>query len=114
MTKLVRSLLIFAVVLITASLLIACIGSGGYSIRVVNGTSHPVCGLYTRESHSYSRRSKNHLGRNRLLPEKEFSISVKEGNYDVEAEICDNETSGYGKTDITVKEGLHPIWIIGQ
>ena len=94
----------------------ACIDSNSYSIRVVNGTSDTICELRTRGAHSYSRLSRNYLGKDqRLRPGEEFVISgLKEGWYDVEAEICNSTEPGYGKGSVEVGPNLHPTWIIGH
>ena len=94
----------------------ACAGSARYSIRVMNGTSDTICELHTRGAHSYSRLSRNYLGKNqRLQPGEEFVISgLKEGWYDIEAEICNSTEPGYIRLSVEVGPDLHPAWIIGQ
>jgi len=94
----------------------ACVGSNRYSIQVVNGTSDTICELRTRGAHSYSRLSRNYLGKDqRLRPGEEFVISgLKEGWYDVEAEICNSTEPGYIQLSVEVGSNLHPTWTIGQ
>jgi len=111
-----KSAYFLAVIAIFAVLTGACAGSARYSIRVMNGTSDTICELRTRGAHSYSRLSRNYLGKNqRLQPGEEFVISgLKEGWYDIEAEICNSTEPGYIRLSVEVGPNLHPTWIIGQ